>query len=88
MEMNKTCNVLYVYLNIEALSRYPGYRGKAILRANILIVCSLIYPACKAHVPYSIVICGLSDSSVFFKHYFINGTIFGKKKKLNIKCVL
>ena len=27
-------------------------------------VCSLIYPACNAHVPYYIVACGLSESTV------------------------
>ena len=34
-----------------------------------------------------IVIYGLSDSTIFFPHYLINGTIFEKKKKLNRKCV-
>jgi len=29
--------------------------------------------------PYYIVICGLSDRTVFFPHYLINGTIFGNK---------
>ena len=29
-------------------------------------VCSLSYPACKVHVPYYIVICGLSSSTTFF----------------------
>jgi len=27
-----------------------------------------------------IVICGLSGYTIFFSHYLINGTIFGKKK--------
>ena len=45
----------------------------------------LCYPAFKAHVPYYIVICGLSGSNIFF-HILINGTIFGKKL-LNMKCV-
>jgi hypothetical protein len=49
-------------------------------------VCSLSYAACKAHAPYYIVICGLSGCTVFFPHYLINGTIFGKRL-LNIKCV-
>jgi hypothetical protein len=55
---------------------------------NILsvCVCSLSYPACKAHASYYIVICGLSGSIHIFPHYLINGTIFGKKL-LNIKCV-
>jgi hypothetical protein len=33
-----------------------------------------------------IVICGLSGSTAFF-HILMNGTIFGKKKLLNKKCV-
>ena len=28
-------------------------------------VCSLSYPACKAHTPYYIVSCGVSDSKTF-----------------------
>jgi hypothetical protein len=31
-----------------------------------LSVCSLSYPACKAHAPYYIVICGLSSFTIFF----------------------
>jgi hypothetical protein len=41
---------------------------------------SLSYPACNAHAPYYILICGLSGSTIFIG-YLINGTIFG------IKCV-
>jgi hypothetical protein len=36
-------------------------------------VCSLSYPACKAHAPYYIVICGLSGCTKIFPHYLING---------------
>jgi hypothetical protein len=44
-------------------------------------VCSLSYPACKAHAPYFIAICDLSVSAVFFtishnQHNFRGG---GKK---------
>jgi hypothetical protein len=45
-------------------------------------VCSLSYPAHKAHAPYYIAICDLS----IFPHYLINSTIFGEAL-LNIKCV-
>ena len=31
-----------------------------------LCVCSLSHPACKAHLPYYIVICGMSSSMIFF----------------------
>ena len=30
-----------------------------------MCVCSLIYPSCKVHAPYNIVICGLSSSTIF-----------------------
>ena len=53
---------------------------------HIMCVCSLNYPACKAQAPCHIVICGLSDSTMF-PHYVTNGTIFGKHL-MNIKCVI
>jgi len=43
---------------------------------------SLSYPACKAHAPYYIVICGLSGSMIFFPM-----AQFSDKKLLNIKYV-
>jgi hypothetical protein len=43
-------------------------------------VCSLSYPACKAHAPYYIVICGMSGSTVVF-HIISQKTRFSKKKK-------
>ena len=49
--------------------------------------CSLTYPACKAHAPYHIVICGLRLHHIF-SHYLINGTIFGKKVTEHAICVL
>jgi len=43
-------------------------------------VCSLRYPACKAHALYFIVICDLSGRTIFFfPNYLINGTILWKK---------
>ena len=41
-------------------------------------MCSLSYPACKAHALYYTVICSLSGSTVFF--LITNGTIFGEEK--------
>jgi len=38
-------------------------------------VCSLMYPDCKAHAPYYIVICALY---IILPHYLINSTISGK----------
>jgi hypothetical protein len=48
-------------------------------------VCSLSYPACYVHAPY----CHLwpAGSRVFIPYYFINGTIFGKRKLLKTKCM-
>ena len=49
-------------------------------------VCSLAYPACKAHAPYYILICVLSGFIILF--HIISQTVwFSKKKLLNIKCV-
>jgi hypothetical protein len=47
---------------------------------NRVCVCSLSYPAYKAHAPYDIVICGLSGSTVFIPHYLIKGKILGGEK--------
>jgi len=47
-------------------------------------VCSIRYPACHAHVPYS----HLWSDRLYsiFPHYLMKGTIF-EKQLLNIKCV-
>jgi len=41
-------------------------------------LCSLKHPACNAHAPNCIVICGLPGCIIFFPHYLINGMIFEK----------
>ena len=48
-------------------------------------ICNLRYPACNAHAPF----CSLWPALRYniFPRYLINGTIFGKKKLLNTKCV-
>ena len=51
--------------NIEARSHNHCCRGKTISIAYSQCVCSLSYPACKAHTPCYIVICGLSGSTAF-----------------------
>ena len=48
--------------------------------------CGLAYPACNAYAPCYDDICGPSVCTTFFRHYLINGAIFGKTW-LNIKCV-
>ena len=50
-------------------------------------VCSLSYPACNAHAPYYIVICGVSGCTIFFPNYVINCTIFGGGRVIVLKCV-
>jgi len=42
-------------------------------------ICSLRYLACKEHVYYYIVICGVQLYDIF-PHYFIKGKTFEKKK--------
>jgi len=37
-----------------------------VLHILSVCVCSLSYPACNAHEPYFIVICGLSGCTIFF----------------------
>ena len=90
----------YVKRNTQALARNYCCRAKAMsiiylcARARACVsgrvgmcvrVCSLAYPACNAYAPYCDVICGLCLHDIF-RHYLINGTIFGKTL-LNIKCV-
>jgi len=61
---------------------------------HILYVCvcvcvcvySLIYPACKMHASYSIVICGPSGSTIFLTDHLKNIIIF-VRDLLYIKCV-
>ena len=36
------------------------------------------YPACNAHAPYYIVMCGRSGPAIFLLHYLKNSTIFRK----------
>jgi hypothetical protein len=50
-------------------------------------VCSLGYAACNAHLPYYIVICDLSGSTIIFSHHCTPGVIFGEKKFMNKNCV-
>jgi len=49
------------------------------------VCCSLIYPACKIHATYYIVISGLSVCTTFFPHYLINDKILWKKKEYQMR---
>jgi len=86
---SKTGSVRTVQRNTEKRLRNHRYRGKTpiIITYSECMFVALGYPACKAHAPYYIVICGLPRSTIFPPHYLINGTTFGKKKLLNTKCV-
>jgi hypothetical protein len=53
--------------NIGSLSCNHCCRVKAIGIMFPECVCRLIYPACKAHAPYYIVICGVSGCTKFFR---------------------
>ena len=48
--------------------------------------CSVVNPACNAYAPCCDVICDPLGHHCIFRHYLINGEIFGKTL-LNIKCV-
>ena len=50
-------------------------------------ICSLWYPANKAHAPYFIAICGLSGCTTFL-HIISLTEWLSKKKLLNTECVL
>ena len=54
----------------------------------LMCVCSLCSPACIAHAPYYIVVCGLPGYTIFSPHYLINGTTFEKKVIEHKMCVL
>jgi len=82
-----TRQTMYMRRNIEARSCNYCYSGKAILitYSECVSVALCTHHAMRMR---GIVICGFSGCTVFFvSHYLINGTIFGKKKLLNIKYV-
>ena len=60
------------------------YRGKETSITYSECVCSISYPACKAHAPY----CRLWPVRLYqiFPHCLINGTIFGEKSYYYLAC--
>jgi hypothetical protein len=82
---NKTGNVRISATQARLCNRC--YRRKAISIAYCEGVCSFRYPACNAHAPYFIAICGLPSFTIFF-HIILQNAQFWKEKKLsNIKWV-
>ena len=81
---------MYVERNAVARWRNNCCRGKGITITHYECLYSAFFIR-HANRIFSatcyIVICGLSGFTIFFAHYLINGTIFGKQL-LNIKYVL
>ena len=64
--LDEARQAMYVQRNNEARSRNHCCRKKQVLHILSVCVCSLSHPACKAHAPCYIVICGLPESTIFF----------------------
>jgi hypothetical protein len=63
-KINKTGNV-HIYVTLS----HVGVTNVALERqyvSHIMGVCRLSYAACKAHSPYWVIICDMSDSTMFF----------------------
>jgi hypothetical protein len=75
---------MYVLRRVHAST--VAVEKQLILHNLSVCICSFRYPARNAHAPY----CHLWPAALYrnFPHYLINGTIFGKRKLLNTKCVL
>ena len=63
---SQTSVAMHVKCNTQTRSRNRCYRGRATSVILIVCVCSLRFPACKAHALLYIVICALYDSTIFF----------------------
>ena len=62
-----TKQATYVKRNTDAISHNHCCRGEGNKHYILCVfLCSLSYPACKAHALYYIVSCGLSGSTAFF----------------------
>ena len=77
----KTRQSMYVNRNTEERSCKLCCSGKAISitqSKSVFVALDIQQAKCMRHI----VICGLSGSTNFFPHYLINGTIYGRKKKV------
>jgi hypothetical protein len=77
---------MYVERNIDARSCNHCCHGKPMCSIFWVCVCSYRYSACNAHASY----CHLWPVHIYnnIPHFLVKGTIFEKKKLLNLKCVL
>ena len=82
-EGKQTRQPMYVWRNTEKHERHHCYLGRAMSITHFRACVCLRNPVCTT-LPY----CHLRPLWLHhvFRHYLINGTIFGKKL-LNIKCV-
>ena len=78
-DMNKTDRQFTYERNIEARSRNHYCSGKAIsiTYSECVSVALVIQEANRMR--RVMLLCGLSEFSIFFPHYFIKGTTFEKK---------
>ena len=83
--LKKTRQAMYVQFNIEARSCNHGCSGTSIsITYSECVFVALRCPACNGHSPY----CHLWPTRLYnsFLHFLVNGSIFEKKKKLNVQC--
>ena len=73
--------------NTEARYRNHCYRGSAISIRHFEDICGHSYPACKAHTPYYVVICGVSGCTIIFGIILQTARFWGKKLLKHKKCV-
>ena len=79
-----TCVCVCVCVCVCARARAREHACVRVQASGLCLhVCSLTYPECNAHAPYFLRSLWLH---CIFRHYIINGTIFGKKL-LKMKCV-
>jgi len=80
---------MYVQRYTEARSRNRCRREKAVsITYYESESVAIFYPACKAHAPYYILICGLSGCTTIFHIISPTARILGGKMLSNVTCVI